>query len=77
MEIADIEAIKLLSDALINNKSILLSRDILSILNLADLGQDFIDDELNLYNNTRINYQIDRKITIQEVKSKIFFKKSF
>ena len=77
MEIADIEAIKLISDALINNKTILLSRDILSVLNLADLGQDFIDDELNLFNNTRINYQIDRKITIHEVKSKIFFKKSF
>lgn len=69
MEIVDKESVKLLSDALLNNKSILLSRDILEIESLGDLGQDFIDDELNLYNNTRINYQFDRKINCQEIKS--------
>jgi len=58
---------------LLNNKSILLSRDILEIQELGDLGQDFIEDELNLYNNTRINYNFDRKINPQEIKSKSNF----
>lgn len=60
---------KILSDALLNNQSILLSRDILEIEELNDLGQDFIEDELNIYNNTRINYNFDRKINPQEIKS--------
>ncbi len=60
---------KPLSEALLHNKSVLLSRDILEIKDFFDLGQDFIEDELNIYNNTRINYNFDRKIYPQEIKS--------
>ncbi len=60
---------KPLSEALLHNKSVLLSRDILEIEDFFDLGQDFIEDELNIYNNTRINYNFDRKIYPQEIKS--------
>lgn len=70
----DKESLKDLKDALLENKSILLSRDILEIVDLTDLGQDFIEDELNIYNNTKINYNFDRKINSQEIKSKFFFK---
>ena len=70
----DKESLKDLKDALLENKSILLSRDILEIIDLTDLGQDFIEDELNIYNNTRINYNFDRKINTQEIKSKFHFK---
>jgi len=65
--------LKNLSDALLNNKSILISRDILEIHEIPELARDFIDDELNIYNNTRINYNFDRKINPQEIKSILFY----
>lgn len=69
----DKDSVKVLSDALLNNESLLLCRDIIEIMDGSDFGQDFIDDEMNLFNNTRINYKLDRKINPQEIKSKIFF----
>jgi len=70
LEVLEKDSMKFLSDALLNNKSILLCKDILEIEDMTDLNQDFIDDELNIINNTRINYKFDRKINSQEIKSK-------
>lgn len=59
---------------MLENKTLLLSRDIFE-LTTEEFGEDFIQDEMNLFNNTKINYQFDRIMTFQEIKSKIFLNK--
>ena len=68
MEFVDQDIVRLLSDIMLENKTILLSRDIFELTN-EEFGEDFIQDEMNLYNNTKINYQLDRNMTFQEIKS--------
>ena len=57
---------------MLENNTVLLSRDIFEI-STEEFGEDFIDDEMNLFNNTKINYQFDRKMNFHQIKSK--FKK--
>jgi hypothetical protein len=68
LEFVDQDIVRLLSDIMLENKTILLSRDIFELTN-EEFGEDFIQDEMNLYNNTKINYQLDRNMTFQEIKS--------
>ena len=61
--------VRILSEIMLENNSILLSRDIFE-LTTEEFGEDFIQDEMNLFNNTKINYQFDRKMNFQQIKSK-------
>jgi len=71
LEFVDQDIVRILSDIMLENQSLLLSRDIFE-LTTEEFGEDFIQDEMNLYNNTKINYQFDRKMTFQEIKSNLF-----
>ena len=50
------------------NKSFVLLRDIFLINSNLSLGNDFVDDELNIINNLRTNPAFDRYIDIYEIK---------
>ncbi len=65
----DQDIVRTLSEIMLENNTLLLSRDIFEITS-EEFGEDFIQDEMNLFNNTKINYQFDRNITFQEIKSK-------
>jgi hypothetical protein len=50
------------------NTSFILLRDIFMINNSLSLGNDFVDEELNIINNLRTNPAFDRYIDIYEIK---------
>ena len=50
------------------NTSFILLRDIFMINNSLSLGNDFVDEELNIINNLRHNIVFDRYIDIYEIK---------
>ena len=68
MEFVDQEIVRILSEIMLENQTLLLSRDIFE-LTTEEFGEDFIQDEMNLFNNTKINYQFDRIMRFQEIKS--------
>lgn len=55
-------------DALENNFSLTLTRDLFTFPDSPEIPADFVDEELYIFNNLRRNPQFDRYLNFQEVK---------
>jgi hypothetical protein len=48
----------------------ILSWDIFTVDANLDINEDFVDDEMNLFNNIQMNNKFDRYLELQEVECK-------
>jgi hypothetical protein len=52
---------------------IILSWDIFTVDANLNMNEDFVDDEMNLFNNIQMNSKFDRFLELQEIECKVFF----